>query len=589
MDATRTKPGDVRDDDGIALIMVMGIAMVLLLVMATAMSFSVSSVVKATTDQNWNGAMSAAYAGVAEYESKLANNNAYVQYGNPAAAFSTGSTVALPTGMQVNPAFGIGTTGTWASVAGSGGTASFRYEVDNSKYSSSGVLRIRSTGRVGNETRSIVANLRQQGFIDFLYFTDYEIQDPNQSGASVTNCVKYGWAGRPAPGSGSYSGSAPCSDIGFGNGDIINGPMHSNDRIRICAATFTGIVTTGNNPASGLRYLKEDSNGNGCTGQSLAYGVAYSPVVAMPSTNSQMKKETRTDLATDVPLPGCLYTGATQIVFNSNGTMTVRSPWTKFTNVTGDPASAGVNIPTKCGPVSTATGGLGSPGGATIPVLNNNLVFVQNVPGVGDPNYWPTTGSGSYPTLGYTSTSCTSSNGIGYPMSGEVVSSVSTSYGCRNGDAFVQGALHGAMTIATENYLYVTGDITYTDSSSDILGLVGQNAVWVWNPVNSSNVDLLGNNRQINAAILSVAHTFQVQNYDRGGSQGTLTVNGAISQKFRGIVRSGTNGYTKAYSYDQRFKYIAPPKFLSPVATTYGVSVLVEVQSAFTTAGAVIP
>ncbi|WP_281535910.1 hypothetical protein [Cryobacterium breve] len=491
--------------------------------------------------------------------------------------------VTLPTGTLTNPAFGVGSAGTWATVAGSGGTASFRYEVDNSAYSSSGTLRIRATGRVGSQTRSIVANLKQQGFIDFLYFTDYEIQDPDQSGASVTQCVKYGWAGRPLPGSGTS-----CSDIAFGNGDVINGPVHSNDRIRICDATFSGMVTTAN-PGTGLLYLKQDSNGNSCTGQSIPLGVTYSPVVGMPSTNSQMKKETRTDLTTDVPLPGCLYTGPTSIVFNSAGTMTVRSPWSKFTNVIGDPATSGVNIPAKCGTVGTAAGSLGSAGGATIPVLVNNLVYVQNVPsGTSDPNGWPTSGSGSYPST-YASNTCASGNGIGYPMANESVASIPTSYGCRNGDIFVKGTLQGAMTIASENFVYVTGDITYSNASTDILGIVGQNAVWVWNPVNGSNVDLLPNDRQINAAILSVSHTFQVQNYDRGGSQGTLTVNGAIAQKFRGIVRSGSNGYIKAYSYDQRFKYVAPPKFLSPVATTYGVSVLVEVKSAFTTGGVAIP
>ena len=106
--------------------------------------------------------------------------------------------MSLPSGALINPAFGVGAAGTWGAVAGSDSTAFYRYEVDNSKYSLSGTLRIRATGRVGKVTRSVVANLKQQGFIDFLYFSDYEIQDPDQSGASVTTCVKYAWAGRPS-------------------------------------------------------------------------------------------------------------------------------------------------------------------------------------------------------------------------------------------------------------------------------------------------------------------------------------------------------------------------------------------------------
>jgi hypothetical protein len=45
-------------------------------------------------------------------------------------------------------------------------------------------------------------------------------------------------------------------------------------------------------------------------------------------------------------------------------------------------------------------------------------------------------------------------------------------------------------------------------------------------------------------------------------------------------------GYAKDYRYDARLKYVAPPKFLSPVNTTYGVSVWVETSPAFDSTGA---
>ena len=93
------------------------------------------------------------------------------------------------------------------------------------------------------------------------------------------------------------------------------------------------------------------------------------------------------------------------------------------------------------------------------------------------------------------------------------------------------------------------------------------------------------NGRTINAAILSVNHTFQVQNYDIGSSRGTLMVSGAIAQNFRGAVGTGRTGYVKDYLYDQRFRNIAPPKFMVPVSTTYGVSVQVEVGKAFNADG----
>ncbi|WP_223691865.1 hypothetical protein [Leifsonia poae] len=573
-----------EDQSGVAIIMVIGIGAVLMVLVATALAYSVGGMKKARSDQNWNNAMAAAYAGVEEYESRLANDNTYQQYGNPASTFSAGSSVSLPIGNQANPAFGLGTSGTWADVPASSGASagSFRYEVDSSKYASTGVLRLRSTGRSGTETRSVVVNLKQQGFIDFLYFTNYEIQDPSLSGADPTSCTKYYWAGRPSSG---------CSEIAFDSGDVVNGPVHSNDAIRICSAEFKQTVTTSYNPTAGKRYVAKDSNGNSCSGQVFddPLSPSYSPVVGMPPTNGALKNEVRSDLPVDVPRPGCLYTGPTSIVYNANGTMTVRSPWTKATNVAGATPTSGTT-PAQCGVVGTATGQLGSSAGATIPVIAQNLIFVQNVPATAsDPNYWASTDfpSTTSCTRSGSTVSCTGAsgqangNGIGYPIANEKAPSTS-SYDKRNGDVFIQGKLRGAETVAADNYVYITGDLTYVDPNADILGLVGNNALFVYNPVNSSGTPLLtGQNRTIDAAILSVAHTFQVQNYDKGGSRGTLNVVGAIAQKFRGIVRSGSNGYTKNYVYDPRFRYIAPPKFLSPVSTSYGVSVLVEVKTAF--------
>jgi Tfp pilus assembly protein PilX len=558
----RARPG--REEEGFALIVVIAIGAVLMILATVAVTSAISGTMKARNDQAWNAALSAAYAGIDEYQSRLSNDSFYVQYGNSSADFSSGSTLTLPTGTQENPAFGIGTTGTWATVAGSGGTAKFRYEVNTSKYFDTGVIQVRSTGLVNGVTRSIIADLRQTGFIDFLYFTDYEIQDPDISGEGI-GCVKYEWAGR----------SSSCTGIQFGKNDVINGPLHSNDTLLICESEFNGNVTTSNsqNKGSGRLYMIP----SGCGTADFKTGIGYAPTVGMPTTNAQMKRETRSDLTTQgVPNPGCLYTGPTSIVFNSDGTMTVKSPWTKKTQTTGDPASGG-STPAMCG----TTTALRSSAGATITVPDRNLIFVQNVPTVSsDPNYWSGSGQPSCAKNG---------NSLGYPISKESASS--SAYGCKNGDLFVQGTLKGQVTLAAENYVYVTGDIKYKDSSTDILGLVGNNAVWVWNPMDKNGDKLLsGSDREIDAAILSVAHTFQVQNYRYTGKRGDLTIKGAIAQKFRGPVGTSSggvivNGYNKDYNYDPRLKYTAPPKFLSPVTTTYGVTTWMDTTAAMNADG----
>ncbi len=577
-------PADERED-GVAMIVVLGVTMLLAALVVAGIAYSTGAARQSQRDSGWSASLAAAYAGVEEYESRLANDLGYFAYGNPAAPFTveTGSAtrVSLPTGASANPAFGIGTSGTWATVAGSGGAAQFRYEVDNSQFYIDGTLRIRATGRAGGDTRSIVADIKQKGFIDFLYFTDYEVMDPQAlNPTSTKDCAIHYYEG-------SRSG---CTLIYFGGADTINGPLHTNDALQTNgAATFNGKVTTAYKASSGANYVKS-------SGTTPSFLISTDPqniaTIGMPATNSQLKKETRSDLPLEVPNPGCLYTGPTSITFHSNGTMTVISPWTKETNTAGTSDATGTH-PAKCGtPGSTGLAKMSGSTyvGETIDVPSNLVVYVQNVPsGTGNANY--TSGSRPpYPTSG-ASTCATNANSIGYPRTSESVP-FSGAYGCRNGDVFVSGTLSGNATIASENYIYVTGDIRYDDDAEDMLGLVGNNAVWVWNPVNSSGTPLLTTkNRRIDAAILSVGHTFLVQNYDKGSSnRGTLTVNGAIAQKFRGPVGTGSGasmstGYGKDYNYDERFRYTAPPKFLSPVTTTYGVNVWVEVEPGFNADG----
>jgi hypothetical protein len=77
-------------------------------------------------------------------------------------------------------------------------------------------------------------------------------------------------------------------------------------------------------------------------------------------------------------------------------------------------------------------------------------------------------------------------------------------------------------------------------------------------------------NLRIDAAMLAIQHSFIVDHYDCGDQLGKLTVNGAISQKYRGPVGTVNNsGYSKDYNYDDRLKYLAPPKFLDPVESAW--------------------
>jgi hypothetical protein len=580
----------LASERGYALPAVIGLALVMIILVTGSLTVTASGLSKANSDQDYSAALAAAYAGAEEYQSRLANDSTYTRYGNIASTFTKVplSTVTLPA--IANPAFNVGKNQSWATVPGSDGRAMFRYEVNNSSYGLNGQLQLRVTGRVDNATRSIVADVRQKGFLDFLYFTEYETVDPLVLGGNA-ECKAHAWDTPKRPDS--------CTTIQFAAGDVIDGPVHSNDQLVICSTKFLRAVTS----SSTLPYKDAcDTDPTFAVGT----GVAYRSEITLPPTNSQMVKEGRNDLPVEVPRPGCLYTGPTTVTLLADGTMNVVSPWTKFTNVSMTDGILSKN-PAECGDLTA----LNSAAGATIPTLDKNLMFVQNVPTTDtDPNYWassstPTaftckaTGANSGWTVGTTT----------YPMAGESRPATSTStspaYGCRNGDAYVKGDFKGEMTIATENYIYVTGDIKYVKLESSMLGLVGQNAVWVYNPMtfgyrdnrtddnsrinSATKLTIPGQtakNRTIHAAILSVSHTFMVQNYQYGGAGGTLTVLGAIAQLFRGTVGQGDNGFLKSYTYDDRLKTAAPPKFLTPVSTTYGVSKFATVTAAFLADGA---
>lgn len=592
-------------DRGVALITVIGLGSVLLLLSVTMVAVAASGSVKSRTDEDSAAAMSAAYAGIEDYQSKLAANNAYPLFGAGQTEFSKAS--SFPRGTDGNPAFGYGASGpnaTWATID-NGARASFRYEVDNSKYYDNGVLRVRSTGRVGQITRSVVADLKQDGFIDYLYFTDYELSDPEFGlTTSKQNCVPtYDWDVKHADN---------CDELQFGSSDVLDGPVRTNDTLLICNSTFKRSVETAYRPSSSTaRKYKIVS---GCGTPTFSVPVASTDKFPMPATNLEMLQETRNDLKdSTVPRPGCLYTGPTTITLTADGKMTVRSPWTLATNIKGTPVSGGDTL-AACGQPGTAKGQLGSADGATVDVPANNLVYVQSVTRSADasktpdPNDWTTGRFPSYDNKNGATKYCTggaggssTGNGVGYPRQGETAPSTSStnpSYGCEKGDVFVEGTLKGNLTIAADNYVYVTDDITYTNSEQDILGLVGQQAVLVYNPVKNCTVNSstgVGNgtylypgsnaDRTIQAAILSVGHTFTVQNF-RCGARGDLIIKGSIAQKFRGAVgQANGSGFSKKYGYDNRLRYTAPPKFLSPVSTSYGVSRLTESKTAFTSKG----
>ena len=83
-----------------------------------------------------------------------------------------------------------------------------------------------------------MATYRRDGFLNFIYFTDFEDLDPqayktsSQRATAQTNCGDKYRAARP--------GSSNCTEIQFITGDKINGPFHTNDDILLCGSPIYG-------------------------------------------------------------------------------------------------------------------------------------------------------------------------------------------------------------------------------------------------------------------------------------------------------------------------------------------------------------
>ncbi|HMC71326.1 MAG TPA: hypothetical protein VKJ07_19375, partial [Mycobacteriales bacterium] len=252
------------------MIVVIGALMLVTLLSAAALATAGGDMRSTGYATGQKQAYEAADAGLNWFEAQLGQDPNYwqkctsvPQVGTPASAApvnnawnGTGSDPRVWRGVDGNPspsptqsAYTIellpATPGTPCSTADPAGTM----------ITSSGTFRIRVTGR-GNANgarRSVVATFRRRGFLDYLWYTDFETSDPtiapmthgytssnppfDQWAADPVNgCAKHFYEGRASNGySGTVNGTqvtnVRCAEIQFVTGDTMAGPMHSNDSL----------------------------------------------------------------------------------------------------------------------------------------------------------------------------------------------------------------------------------------------------------------------------------------------------------------------------------------------------------------------
>jgi hypothetical protein len=384
--------------------------------------------------------------------------------------------------------------------------------------------------------------------------------------------------------------------IQFITGDQLAGATYSNDTVFICGSPqFDGPLKVQDNDQQTAA-----APGGGCSNNpTLGTGSAFdvSPET-LPSTN------TFTNLASTASTDGCLYTGPTVITLKTTAgtppvqTYSVTSPDTPTTPSGGGYVDA--NNASGNGSICVnAAAGTDTPE-AGIPLPKNGVIYVQT--------QTPCTATVANPLL------------VPYPSGDWYSAGTTTAQQDCEGDVIVQGTLSGSLSIVADNDVVVDNNITYYDcppgsappstvppqtpagfatlcpyyatgTTNDVLGLIAQNDVEVNNPDRGSTgadgstcmagtVDIrcTPNNITIDAGILALDHSFINNNYSQN-NQGTLSVFGAIAQKFRGPVGQGSNGFLKNYQWDPRLGILSPPDYLAPGTASW------ELQAVSVTVG----
>jgi hypothetical protein len=638
---------DGGGDSGMAMVMVLGMILTASVIVAAGLAFATNSLPLAARGAHSVTALAAAQAGIDHYLAHLNRDRNYF-----ATLDCTNPALRGPNpdpGLASNACGYTGSTSVgWVEVQpGDPGSGEFHYDVNSTQMDQFTIL-LSSTGRAEGVMRTLQAKITIAGSQRYLYVTDFEDADPDNRvvypsqaphdhcGLSGTTNAKYWWS--PSPNERSKSGSPDCVEINFVSGDVLDGPVHFNDMPLVNGSTefrqgFTTYSPNCPKTATTSASAARDKCFRGSGSPSLSTkGARWANANLLPDTTGDL-----------VNKPGCQYTGDTRIRFNGNGTMDVWNTGSAGTAIgfVGSPAVL-ASAP-DCGNAANfvpASGQKHPAAKQTVPVPDGLVIYVKNGPtsatcvpgqvvngsasGGAAADVIPTrAASGAVSDISYFLPTYRRTRGSSstWPTTPTVTNdSHAKKFDCGLGNVYVEGTVKGRVTIAAESNVVVTGDLGIagvtlgtapTNDPANIVGLVAQNSVVVYHPVeitswtstksgsqscpstptgaitggsNGSWCQWTANgyanitsylsppqsysgktHRWIYASIQTLKHSFWVASYNRGAAIGTLSVRGSIAQRWRGIVGTGSNpistGFYKDYSYDKRLQTSSPPYF----------------------------
>jgi hypothetical protein len=530
-------------EHGFSMVAVMG-AMFLLLLFSGATIAAVNADQRGSArDVSRKQALAAAEAGIADYQFHLAQDTDY-----------WADCTNVPEPHAVNQRWdgtGTDTRTKFRTVPGS--TSTYRIELipapgqaacvpgpGNAALSmidpATRTLRIRSTGVTADGAkRSVLAGFRRTGFLDYLYFTDRETLDP----AWFARTTK----GRPTLGTDGKSleewGVTAC-----------NKWYRSPDNRQSSSNRWSGSYTDATGGSLGPVGCSAIQFGNGDV------------IAGQLHTNDDILTANAT-----------FGRGPSDRIESNSPTRLASAGATPTWNGTRNEQAGVLDLPPTNGALEAiAAAEYRFSGKTTITLGSGSFTVDDQVTAGAVTKSYPSNGVIFVKTSGVCGWTYNPLNPDGSPD------------GCA--DVTIKGTYDRDLTIAAQNDIVVDDDVIA--SGTNLLGLIADGFVRVANPVDRTTVNngaaldndptTCSNTRagdqsiRIDAAILSLRHSFTVDNYYCGRTLGTLTVNGAIAQKYRGpVALSGSSGYVKAYGYNNELAYRSPPHFLDPVQSAWNL------------------
>jgi len=503
-----------RSEDGFTMIIALGVMIVTGLLLVASYTAVTGDAKLSRNEIIQKQAYYAALGGVQEYEYQLQSNPDYWETcKTPSNLLSKGKESYETKENEYNGHYTIKLL--VASTAPGGTKECLTTNPFGSMIQSTGALantfRIESTGYAGTDKRTVIATFHVIGFLNYVYFTQYEVEDPTIAGDSTTECEKY-YAERTKTG-------AKCQTILFAKEDSVNGPFHTDDATNVTCSKELNFGRPGHTDSVEI---------NGGTWPACAKGSepTYNDLKKEPTKGEELKApESDKSLRSYVEEEN-KFTGVTYLELNGT---------TKEIAVTN---------------YNKATKKLEKLKSLKWP--KNGLIYVQTGEGCGY-TYTPEESDES------NETSKENECGNVY-VKGTYSESLTIA---AEDNLIVNGSVYPTS---------VEGKLGTEPSGTTTLGLIATEYVRVYHPIKEEGRGGCGNasgsltNPWIYAAILSTSHSFVVDNFGCGENLGELNIYGAVAQKFRGPVgTSGGTGYIKNYNYDERLATDEPPYFLSPL------------------------